>query len=109
MLIRQKWIGKQFDIVPAKQLLSGTVLSDSVSVKIVFIIDRNNMEFLATCVAETSGDWLLSCPLREDQDLMAICRDEGEEFNADIYDRVSLCTNNYSPSLNHDNLIIGLQ
>lgn len=96
----------QFNTIPAKQVLSGIVSSDSVSIKIIFIIDRDNMNLLATCVADTNGDWLLSCPLREDEKLMAICRDEGDEFNADIYDRVSLCTDNYLPSLNHDNLII---
>lgn len=98
----------QFSTIIAKQLLSGTVLSDSTAIKIIFIIDRNNMTPLASCVAETNGDWTVSCPLREDEKLIAICRDEGEEFNADIYDRISLCTENYSPSSRHDNLIIGV-
>lgn len=108
MRIRQRNIMNQFNTIPSKQVLSGIVSSNSTSIKIIFIIDRNNMTLLATCVADTSGDWILSCPLREDEKIMAICRDEGEEFNADVYDRVSLCTDNYSPSLDHDNLVIGV-
>ena len=108
MHIRQRHIMNQFNTIPAKQVLSGTVLSDSASIKIIFIMDRNNLSLLATCVANANGNWEIACPLREDEKLMAICRDEGEEFNADIYDRVSLCTDNYAPSLSHDNLVIGV-
>lgn len=108
MLIRQRFICQQFENELSKQVQSGSVSSANTETKIVFVLDRNNMDLLACCnVDKITGDWITFVPFREDEKLLSICRDEGNTFNADIYDRTSLCTETYIPNSFHNNLIIG--
>lgn len=108
MHIRQRLIMLQFENKLAKQTQSGVVSFEDSEIKSIFVFDRSNMELLACCNADkTTGDWIVSMPIREDQGLLSICRDEGNTFNADVYDRTSLCTETYYPSSFHNNLIIG--
>lgn len=107
MVIRKRYIMGQFEDVDVKQKQSGTVTSANSAVKIIFVLDRITMELLSSCVADkVTGYWEISVPLRSNGQLLSICRDEGGDFNADIFDRVSLCTTTFSPSTFHDNLIM---
>lgn len=107
MIIRKRYIMNAFDSTINKQIQTGNASFSDDDEKIVFILDRKNMELLAACnVDKITGDWRVSIPSREDEKLISMCRDEGAQFNSDIYDRTSLCTTTYNSTTYHDNLVI---
>lgn len=89
-----------------KNKISGTVNEASNSDKTVWAYDRLNGELLgATIVNRDTRQWeLYTDPNHTDESITLICRDEGGDYNGDIYDRVSLCNVEYA----HSPAIMGL-
>jgi len=107
MHIKKRYISNVFLAVTAKQKLSGNVSSPSSGLSTIFILDRNTMNLIATTIADPqTGDWVCYVPFRNDEQLIAICRDESGDFNADIYDRISLCTNDYVHVVEFNSIVI---
>lgn len=77
-----------------KDIISGSVNEASGSDKSIWVYDRNTGELLAsTMVDRDTRNWSVAIdPNHSDESLLVVCRDEGGEYNADIYDRVSLCS-----------------
>jgi len=72
--------------------LSGTVASGNSALKTIWIYRREDGRLLGQCPVEVDGTWMTYVQTEVPGGLLVICRDEGEDFNADIYDRVSQCT-----------------
>ena len=107
MHIKKRYISNVFLAVTAKQKLSGNVSPASSGLPTIFILDRNTMNLIATTIADPqTGDWVCYVPFRNDEQLIAICRDESGDFNADIYDRISLCTNDYAHVVEFNSIVI---
>jgi len=106
MLTNRKWISSEFDSNSIKMRMSGTVTSGNSAAKTILAYYRVTGELLGVTVADIStGDWLLDVPYCPDESITLICRDEGGDFNADIYDRISLCNVNFDHPAEYDSLI----
>jgi len=81
-----------------KATISGTINEVSNSDKSILVYDRASGHLIAsTMVDRTTRTWEVGVdPRQSDGSMFIVCRDEGEEFNGDIYDRVSLCTKEYA-------------
>jgi hypothetical protein len=75
-----------------KARLSGTIASGNSALKTVWVYDRDTGKLLGQTAMESDGTWELNIQARAAQSLMVVCRDEGGDYNADVYDRVSQCT-----------------
>lgn len=81
-----------------KATISGTINEVSNSDKSILVYDRASGHLIAsTMVDRTTRTWEVGVdPGQSDGSMFIVCRDESEEFNGDIYDRVSLCTKEYA-------------
>ena len=81
-----------------KATISGTINEVSNSDKSILVYDRDSGHLIAsTMVDRTTRTWEVGVdPGQSDGSMFIVCRDESEEFNGDIYDRVSLCTKEYA-------------
>lgn len=81
-----------------KATISGTINEVSNSDKSILVYDRASGHLIAsTMVDRTTRTWEVGVdPKQSDGSMFIVCRDESEEFNGDIYDRVSLCTKEYA-------------
>lgn len=75
-----------------KYKLSGTITSGNTAVKTVTAYRRSDGTILGSTNSREDNTWALYSEICSDEDILIICRDEGGDFNADVYDRVSLCT-----------------
>lgn len=82
------------DTYEVKNSFSGSVNADNLN-KRILLFDRGTCELLSTTTPESDGTFTLTCPYREDEQLIAICTDEEGIYNADVFDRVSLCSVEY--------------
>ena len=75
-------------------IISGSVNEASNSDKSIWVYDRITGELLAsTMVDRDTRNWSIAIdPERPNESLLVVCRDEGGEYNADVFDRVSLCS-----------------
>ena len=75
-------------------IISGSVNEASNSDKSIWVYDRSTGELLAsTMVDRDTRSWSIAiAPERPNESLLVVCRDEGGEYNADVFDRVSLCS-----------------
>jgi hypothetical protein len=105
-IIEKKIIGP-FDDKIEKVKLSGTVNSENSADKVILVYDRITAGLIGSVNADRiTGHWEIIVPYRSDETLTVICRDEGGDFNADIYDRLSLCSNTFTHTIDYDSLII---
>lgn len=81
-----------------KSTISGTVNELSDSDKTVIVYDKDTAKPLAsTMIERNSRTWNVGVePTQADNSMFVVCLDNGEEFNGDIYDRVSLCSKEYA-------------
>lgn len=78
--------------------ISGSINEVTNSDKSIWLYDRNTGDLLSSTILDRSTrNWKIQTDKNHDPESMfIICRDEGGEYNGDIYDRVSLCTTEYS-------------
>lgn len=94
--IFQYFIIKRIPTESKKDKLSGTITSADSTPKTVICYDRRDGAFIASTMKDAGNNTFeLHLPFREDGSLTVLCRDEGGSYNADIYDRLSLCTVDY--------------
>jgi hypothetical protein len=106
MHIKKYKISDNFNDISIKRKISGTVNSEGTSRKSIAVFDRRTRNQLGSALAEDTGYWEIYLPIREDENLFIVCFDEGFNFNADIYDRVSLCSETFGELTNYENIII---
>lgn len=78
----------------------------------VWVYDRESGELLGSAfVDRVTKNWEIFLPEASDKSLIAICREEGEpfDFNADVYDRLSLCAVPYVQEEIHESLDLNTQ
>lgn len=101
------YLSGQYSPTPVKIRISGTVTSGNTDDKFVLLYDRVTGSLLGTCLVDkTTGTWEIYSEYKADQTLTVICRDEGTDYNADIYDRVSLCTKDFTFTAELETLIL---
>lgn len=78
--------------------ISGSINEVSDSDKSIWLYDRATGDLLSNCILDrNTRNWKIYTDKNHDPESMfIICRDEGGEYNGDIYDRVSLCTTEYT-------------
>ena len=78
--------------------ISGSINEVSDSDKSIWLYDRATGDLLSNCILDrNTRNWKIYTDKNHDPESMfIICRDEGGEYNGDIYDRVSLCTSEYT-------------
>lgn len=83
--------------VVIKNKVSGTINEADTEDKTIWAYDRNTGELLgSTIVDRDTRTWALYLdPEHNDESITLICRDEGGNYNGDIFDRVSLCATEY--------------
>lgn len=103
---KQKIITGDFSSDFRKIKISGTVTSANSADKTVLVFKRSTAVLLGSAMVDRdTGYWEIFAETTPDEDLMVLCRDEGGDFNADIYDRVSLCTVESEHDVLYDTLI----
>lgn len=80
------------DTVAHKARISGTVISETNSVKVVNLLNRDTMTLVGTAIVNPDGTWTINTEFTTDGKLVVMCMEEGETYNATIYDKVSLCS-----------------
>lgn len=100
--ILKTYINDMPDPVVAKNKISGTVNEANNADKSIWVYARDSGELLAhTMVDRETRKWEVYLDTaHNDESLFIICRDEGGDFNGDIFDYVSLCTVEYEPNSN---------
>lgn len=78
--------------------ISGSINEVSNSDKSIWLYDRATGDLLSNCILDrNTRNWKIYTDKNHDPESMfVVCRDEGGEYNGDIYDRVSLCTTEYT-------------
>lgn len=90
-----------------KKSISGVASSTDETDKIVLVYDRVTADLIgSTMVDRINDEWNVFLPFRPDESLTILCRDEGGTFNADVYDRVSLCSESFFHTSEYDSLLI---
>mgnify|MGYP000896184899 CR=1 FL=1 len=82
-----------------KWKVSGTISyesGDSPINKRLVLLDRRTFEIIGTGWAYADGTFLVKCRYQPDETVMLIGMDEGGNYNADVYDRLSLCSDELS-------------
>lgn len=87
------------DPIISKNRISGTINEANNSDKSIWVYDRNSGELLAhTMVDRETRKWEVCLDEgHNDESLFIVCRDEGGDYNGDMFDYVSLCTTEYEP------------
>ena len=80
------------DTVSHKARISGTIVSSLPGIRIINLLNRDTMAIVGTTVANPDGTWSINTEFINDRKLIVICLDESENYNASVYDRVSLCS-----------------
>lgn len=71
--------------------ISGTIDYPGQTVRSIILFRRSTREVVAETVVKGTGSWELYTEEEPSDDLFIICIDESKEYEAQIYDTVSLC------------------
>ena len=82
--------------VVRKNRISGTINTTVIGIKRIVLLNRVTMKVIGSCVARSDNTWDIYADFPEDAQLLVVCLDETETYNADAFDRVSMCTTDYS-------------
>jgi len=74
-----------------KTKISGTVDSNKQGQRRIVLLDRRNMAIIGSAMSFPDNTWSITTEFPLDENLVILCFDETGEYNADAYDRVSLC------------------
>lgn len=95
--IRKTYLADVPEPVLEKNKLSGTINEADTEDRTVWAYDRRDGELLGTTIVNRdTRQWELYIdPAHDDESITLFCRDEGPNYNGDIFDRVSLCMTEY--------------
>ena len=78
-----------------KMQVSGAInteVGDTAPIKRIFLLDRTTMMICGIGKSYSDGTFLIKSGYQPDESLVLIGFDDGDNYNADIYDRISLCS-----------------